>query len=65
VKWSVLPVPAAELPVDWESAVAREAESLALALNPSVVPGCGVKEELERVVETMAEHCVIVDQGWL
>jgi hypothetical protein len=59
----VSPVLAAELPVDREYAVALEAEPLALAQIPLIVPGSCVEEELEREVEAAAESCVVVDRG--
>jgi hypothetical protein len=59
----VLPVVAVKLPVDREYAVARDAESLALALILSIIPGNCVKEELEREVEAATEGCVVVDKG--
>jgi hypothetical protein len=60
----VSPVLAAKLPVDWEYAVAREAEPLVLTRVPLIVPGKCVKEELERRVEAAAESCVVIDRGW-
>jgi hypothetical protein len=57
------PVLAAGLPVDWDYAVAREAELLALAWIPSIISGSCVKEELEWGVEATAESCVVEDKG--
>jgi hypothetical protein len=59
----VSPVVAAKLPVDWEYAVALEAEPLALMRIPLIVPGNCVREELEREVVAAAESCVVVDRG--
>jgi hypothetical protein len=59
----VPPVAAAGLPVDWEYAVALEAEPLALTRIPLIVPGSCVREELEREVEAAAESCVVADRS--